>query len=390
VNKLRIVHSYPIWIPQTQTWMYNQLRFLPKDKVETYVVCETTENLDQFPTPNLYSLDQTSLFRQLWDHLLRKYKIRNHLGYLTQIIDKKNAHILHSHFGNIGWSNIGAPHSINTKHVVTFYGLDVNMLPQSNAIWYKRYADLFSQADLFLCEGPYMARSINKLGCPKHKIKVHHLGIEIGNIKFSPRRWSSNETLRILIAGSFREKKGITYALKALEEIRKTLSIEITIIGDANNSKSDQLEKQRILETIDEMKLPNHIKLMGYQPYEVLFKEAYKHHIFLSPSVTAKDGDTEGGAPVSIIEMMATGMIVISTKHCDIPNLISNGNTGLLAEERDVTGLVSKINWAIANPDKWLNIQENARKHVENNFDALAQGEKLAQLYQDLCNENLN
>jgi colanic acid/amylovoran biosynthesis glycosyltransferase len=370
--------------------MYNQLRFLPKDKVETYVVCETTENLDQFPTPNLYSLDQTSLFRQLWDHLLRKYKIRNHLGYLTQIIDKKNAHILHSHFGNIGWSNIGAPHSINTKHVVTFYGLDVNMLPQSNAIWYKRYADLFSQADLFLCEGPYMARSINKLGCPKHKIKVHHLGIEIGNIKFSPRRWSSNETLRILIAGSFREKKGITYALKALEEIRKTLSIEITIIGDANNSKSDQLEKQRILETIDEMKLPNHIKLMGYQPYEVLFKEAYKHHIFLSPSVTAKDGDTEGGAPVSIIEMMATGMIVISTKHCDIPNLISNGNTGLLAEERDVTGLVSKINWAIANPDKWLNIQENARKHVENNFDALAQGEKLAQLYQDLCNENLN
>ncbi len=70
---------------------------------------------------------------------------------------------------------------------------------------------------------------------------------------------------------------------------------------------------------------------MGYQPHSTLFAEAYRHHIFLSPSVTASTGDTEGGAPVSLIEMAATGMLIVSTTHCDIPEVIKHGVTGLLA-----------------------------------------------------------
>jgi len=75
--------------------------------------------------------------------------------------------------------------------------------------------------------------------------------------------------------------------------------------------------------------------MLGFQPHAILFEEAYKNHIFLSPSVTALDGDTEGGAPVTIIEMAATGMPIISTKHCDIPEVIKDGVTGFLANERD-------------------------------------------------------
>ncbi len=52
-----------------------------------------------------------------------------------------------------------------------------------------------------------------------------------------------------------------------------------------------------------------------------------RHHLFLSPSVTAPDGDSEGGAPVSIIEAAATGMPVVSTTHCDIPQAVDDGVT---------------------------------------------------------------
>src|SRR5690606_39794503 len=67
---------------------------------------------------------------------------------------------------------------------------------------------------------------------------------------------------------------------------------------------------------------------LGYQPWRALMDAAYRHHVFLSPSITASDGDTEGGAPVGLIEMAATGMPVISSRHADIPEVIEHGVGG--------------------------------------------------------------
>jgi len=58
-----------------------------------------------------------------------------------------------------------------------------------------------------------LAESILKLGCPPDKVKVHHLGVEVEKIHYKPRRWSTGTPLRVLIASSFREKKGIPIAL---------------------------------------------------------------------------------------------------------------------------------------------------------------------------------
>ena len=126
--------------------------------------------------------------------------------------------------------------------------------------------------------------------------------------------------------------------------------------------------------------------MLGYQPYSVLLQEASRCHVFLSPSVTAEDGDTEGGAPVSIIEMAASGIPVISTHHCDIPEVLEDGVTGLLTSERSVDGLASKLDWLIQNPDRWHAMTTAARKHVELEFNAETQGRRLAQSYELLTN----
>ena len=93
---------------------------------------------------------------------------------------------------------------------------------------------------------------------------------------------------------------------------------------------------------------------MGYQPHSTFLREAYENHIFISPSITANDGDTEGGAPVSIIEMAASGMPIISTRHCDIPNVVIDNKTGWLTKERDAKGIYNCLKWIIKYPDKWL------------------------------------
>jgi colanic acid/amylovoran biosynthesis glycosyltransferase len=236
-----------------------------------------------------------------------------------------------------------------------------------------------------------MGECLVKLGCPREKVIVHHLGVKVDTITYQPRTWDSNQPLRILMAASFVEKKGITYGLEALGRLQKEIPLEITIIGDAsvsnpkNRQSQSQLEKEKILATIEKHQLGDKVRLLGYQPYSVFFREAYQHHIFLSPSVTASDGDTEGGAPVSIIEMAATGMPIVSTTHCDIPEVIKHQITGLLAPERDIDALVEHLRWYINNPTVWLSMLEAGRKHIETEYDSRIQGQKLAQIYQQVA-----
>jgi len=380
-SPIKVLHSTRIWLPQTQTWIYNQLRYLPARHIENHVVCDRTENLSQFNVPHIHDLSQGSKFRDLWNSGLRKLPLGCHARLLGQVAKNIGANILHSHFGNIGWENLSVTRASKIKHIVTFYGYDVNKLPVQKPLWRKRYYQLFSQADLFLCEGHQMANSLISLGCPEDKVKVQHLGIETDEISYTPRIWNIDTPFRVLIAAGFREKKGITYALKALDAIKKDIKLEVTIIGDASNDPASQQEKKHIFKTIQHLGLQEHISMLGFQPHSRLTEEAYKHHLFLSPSVTASDGDTEGGAPVSLIEMIATGMPVVSTNHCDIPEVVNYENKNWLVEERDVEGLTKRILWLIRSPENWQTMLDIGRSHVETHYNAGIQGKKLAEIY---------
>ena len=280
--------------------------------------------------------------------------------------------------------NLNAVRKINAVHVVTFYGFDVNQLPAKHPIWRKRYNQLFKEADIFLCEGSHMADCLVSLGCPTHKVKVQHIGVDLDNIVFKPRQWSRREPLRVLIAASFREKKGIPYAIKALQEVAKNTPLQLTIIGDAGQDPSSQKEKERILTALELSGLRESTRMLGYQPHHVMLQEAYDHHLFLQPSVTAADGDTEGGAPVSLIEMLATGMPVVATTHCDIPEVLGPAYSHLLAPERDAGQLAQCVQNLLNSPDSWHALNQQGREHVELEYDLNRQAERLISLYSEL------
>jgi len=382
-DRMVVIHSFPVWLPQTQTWMYNQLKYLP-DSVEAHVECERTEHLDQFSVPNIHCLKDVSKVQYFWEKAARYSGFPQYRQYLQKIAKTVQAGILHSHFGHIGWFDLQPAKKAGIKHVVTYYGSDVGLLPTRNVEWRSRYRKLFDQADLFLCEGPFMARQLIGLGCPAEKVRVHHLGIPVETIPFKPRRWRAGEPLNVLIAASFRVKKGIPYALESLGLIQKTVPVEITIIGDSVSEPGSAEEKRRILELIDKGGLKSRTKLLGFQPYRAVFEEAYKHHVFMSPSVTAPDGDSEGGAPVTLIEMIATGMPVISTKHCDIPEVVQNGIDNWLVAERDAAGLADKLLWLVGHAGHWAEMLASGRSHVEREFNAARQGGRLYEIYQEM------
>ena len=382
-HQLTVIHSRKWWLKLTESWIYNQVRYLP-ESVKSHIVCEETVNPEWYSLPSIHVFPSIPRRLNLTRYGLPNLCLRRQQAFIVRIAKREGANILHSHYGYEGWKNIKAAQRAGLKHVVTFYGWDVSRLPKCEPVWVDRYRELFEHIDRVLCEGPHMAECLAGSGCAKEKIMVHHLGIPVSEIAFETRVWTPGKPLRVLIAATFKEKKGIPYALEALGKLQSEISLEITIIGDAISREKDQAEKRKILEIIEKSGLKSKVRLLGFQPHSVFMEEAYGHHIFLSPSVTAKDGDTEGGAPVSIIEMVASGMPVVSTRHCDIPGVIQDGVTGLLTDERSVNGLVEHLRWLIDNPCEWATMAQAGRKYVEAEFNAEIQGERLAAIYSEL------
>jgi len=115
-----------------------------------------------------------------------------------------------------------------------------------------------------------------------------------------------------------------------------------------------------------------------------MLQEAYQHHVFLHPSVTAGDGDDEGGAPVCITEMLATGMPVVSTTHCDIPEVMGPALQHLLAPERDSTALLDCMQKLIGAPETWVTLGKAGRERIVSEFNQATMGTRLLESYQNV------
>ena len=268
---------------------------------------------------------------------------------------------------------------------MTFYGHDVTMYPRTWPVWRGRYAELFAAADLVLCEGPFMASSIAGLGCPEAKLQVQRLGVDLDRIPCRPRTLAPGEPAKVLIAGAFRAKKGIPAALEAVAAARERgADLRVTVVGASNGSAGEEAERRRIEDVVRRRRLDEIVTFTGMIPYERLLDAMSRHHIFLSPSRTAADGDSEGGAPVTIIEAAASGMPVVSTTHCDIPQAVDDGRTGLLAPEGDQSALEACL-WAMLDdPDRWPAMGAAAGRLARERFDMRRCAAQLVDRYRSL------
>ncbi len=75
------------------------------------------------------------------------------------------------------------------------------------------------------------------------------------------------------------------------------------------------------------------------------------------------------GVPVALMEAMASGLIVISTFHSGIPELIDHEKSGFLVPERDSVAISAAITKA-SSSDNLSNLRREARSKVESEFNS--------------------
>jgi glycosyltransferase involved in cell wall biosynthesis len=103
--------------------------------------------------------------------------------------------------------------------------------------------------------------------------------------------------------------------------------------------------------------------------------------VFLHHSVTATDGDQEG-IPTVVMEAMATGLVVITTKHAGIPEIVEDGYTGFLVPERDIDGYFAAIEGVLTKGDPELGRRASAFVHER--LDMRRQNELLVETYRSI------
>ncbi|MFW6194334.1 MAG: glycosyltransferase [Halobacteriota archaeon] len=283
--------------------------------------------------------------------------------------------IIHCHFGpnakfGAYLKQIGVP----GKLIAAFHGYDMSKLVLDKGK--DVYVDLFSKGDLFMPISDYWKNRLMEMGCDKDKIIVHHMGINPRRFEFLERK-PNDGPVKILMVGRLTEKKGHQYAIKAIAKVlRFSKNIQYLIAGDG--PLKDSLES-----LTTSLGVEDYVKFLGRVNDSELLKLYREAHIFLLPSVTSRDGDKEG-IPVVLMESMATGLPVVSTKHSGIPELVSDGESGFLVPEKDIDSLAEKIEYLIKNPELWPEMGREGRKIVEEYYDIDKLNRRLVDIYKSL------
>jgi colanic acid/amylovoran biosynthesis glycosyltransferase len=112
--------------------------------------------------------------------------------------------------------------------------------------------------------------------------------------------------------------------------------------------------------------LEDRVEFKGIMSHEEVAAEMRRARIFVQHSVTTPEQGDREGKPVAIMEAMASGLPVVSTRHSGISELIEDRVTGLLVAEYDIAAMADAMIGLAQNDDLVQQIGERASAFIHN------------------------
>jgi colanic acid/amylovoran biosynthesis glycosyltransferase len=256
---------------------------------------------------------------------------------------------------------------------VAFYGYDITRETRKHGE--RVYDRLFERASLLLPNSHYLATRLLEAGAPTEKVRMHRLGIRLDDFPFVDRRGRSGPPV-VLAVGRLVEKKGFEHLVRAMRLAGDRNVFRARIVGDGplRGSLEDLVESSG---------LSDRVEFLGWRNGREVSRLMAEADLFVAPSVTARDGDMEG-MPLVITEAMATGLPTIGSRHSGIPEVVMDGDNGLLVDERDEQGLADALAF-FSDPARRMHAASAARQVAEDWFDSRKQGDELFELLESIA-----
>jgi colanic acid/amylovoran biosynthesis glycosyltransferase len=223
-----------------------------------------------------------------------------------------------------------------------------------------------------------MRAIVHRLGVPDELLRLVPIAAQLDGIAYRepPQR---SGPLRVLMCGRLVEKKGHALAIRAFAAASQRLPAGSTLdlLGDGPLMLELRSLSARLGAT-------DRIRFIGSVMRGNYLTRLADSDLVLAPSRTAQNGDGEGGAPTTILDAQATGVVVIGSTHADIPFLIEDGVTGYLTEEGSVDGLAEAIIRAANSASEWRTLAGRARSQVLQRHSDGAVSALLDQIYEEV------
>ena len=289
--------------------------------------------------------------------VLRKSTLSRYPRFYYRALRQMMPDAVLAQYGPTGVYVTAACRDLGIPFVVHFHGFD------AHANWVieqfgNRYRKMFGLASAVVAVSQPMVQQLISLGAPADKIKYIPYGTDCE--RFSLAQPDQSHPV-FLAVGRFVDKKAPHLTLAAFRKLHKRHpECRLRMVGDGPLlSVCMDLAKM--------WKLEEAVTFLGSQPHDVVQKEMSKSCFFVQHSVVARNGDSEG-MPVAIIEAGACGLPVISTRHAGIPEVIVEGETGLLVDEGDADEMAENMISLASDPALAARLSAAARQRVQSQF----------------------
>lgn len=178
----------------------------------------------------------------------------------------------------------------------------------------------------------------------------------------------------VVFVGRLVEKKGLPTLIEACDILRdRGVDFQCRIIG------TGELEQQ-LYDLIESRNLRELVKMEGALPQRDVIDAICSASVVAVPCVVGNDGNRDG-LPTVILEGMALGTPCVSTDVTGIPEVIRDGETGLLVNQFDAEGLAAAIETLLNDPTLRVSLAEHARDLIEREFDIVLNTQRIRELF---------
>jgi colanic acid/amylovoran biosynthesis glycosyltransferase len=206
-------------------------------------------------------------------------------------------------------------------------------------------------------------------------ISVIRCGVECGALaaRAAARPTPAGGELRLLAVGSLQEYKGHRILVEACARLRAAgVLFHLRIIG--GGPLAQPLRRQ-----IAALQLEAAVALTGAATEDDVAAALAQAEVFALPSIVAASGKMEG-IPVALMEAMAAGLAVVASRLSGIPELVRDGENGLLTPPGDAAALARALA-RLTDPGLRRALGEAAQRTVRAEFDLAANVASLARLW---------
>lgn len=206
----------------------------------------------------------------------------------------------------------------------------------------------------------------------RDKLEVVRCGIDPSSFAYRERT-EHDGPVRLVCVASLQDYKGHAVLLEAMSVLTsRGRDVRLQLVGEG--------ELRAELEAdIARRGLDDRVELLGALPSDAVSAVLAESDVFVLPSVVTGSGKMEG-IPVALMEASAVGLPVVASRMSGIPELVLDGETGLLVEPGDASQLADALDRLVCSAEMRARAGAAGRRRVLEEFTVVGNADRLLAL----------